>query len=337
LPEEALRYFDAVCVGEGELAWPEILSDIEQGCLGGVYAPHGREFDLADAPIPRYDLLDPDKYNRLTVQTSRGCPWKCDFCASSILLTSRYKLKPVQKVIDEIRAIKQVWPTPFIEFADDNTFVNKRHSRELVRALIPEQLRWFTETDVSVADDETLLDLMRDAGCQQVLIGFESPIKGMLDGVETKRNWKWQKYDFYRDAIERIQSHGITVNGCFVLGLDGSTGDQFEAIRSFVEEAGLYEVQITVMTVFPGTPLYTRMLREGRLLDESAWEKCTMFDVNVRPNGLSVRELEDGLINLGRQLYSVEARQARINRFKQQLREQLRREREARLTHAGQA
>lgn len=335
LPEEALRYVDAVCVGEGELAWPEILRDIEQGRLGGVYAPHGREFDLAEAPIPRYDLLDPGKYNRLTVQTSRGCPWKCDFCASSILLTSRYKLKPVQKVIDEIHAIKQVWPAPFIEFADDNTFVNKRHGRELVRALIPEQLRWFTETDVSVAEDETLLGLMRDAGCQQVLIGFESPTRAALDGVETRRNWKWQKYDFYRDAIERIQSHGITVNGCFVLGLDGSTGDQFEAIRSFVEETGLYEVQITVMTVFPGTPLYTRMLQEGRLLDETAWEKCTMFDVNVRPDGLTVRELEEGLIDLGRQLYSAEAKQARVNRFRQQLREQLRREKNARLIHAG--
>ena len=110
------------------------------------------------------------RYNRLTVQTQRGCPWRCQFCASSIMLTQRYKLKPIAKVIDEIHAIKKVWAEPFIEFADDNTFVNKRHSRELMRALAPERIRWFTETDVSVADDPELLKLIHDAGCAQVLI-----------------------------------------------------------------------------------------------------------------------------------------------------------------------
>ena len=86
------------------------------------------------------------------------------------MLTQRYKLKPIAKVIDEIHAIKKVWAEPFIEFADDNTFVNKRHSRELMRALAPERIRWFTETDVSVADDPELLKLIHDAGCAQVLI-----------------------------------------------------------------------------------------------------------------------------------------------------------------------
>ena len=85
--------------------------------------------------MPRYDLLDPDKYNRITVQTSRGCPHRCSFCASSILLTPRYKLKPVAKVMNEIRAIKSVWPRPFIEFADDNSFVHRAHYKRLMREL----------------------------------------------------------------------------------------------------------------------------------------------------------------------------------------------------------
>src|SRR5262249_38063959 len=141
-------------------------------------------FDLRNAPMPRFDLLDPANYNRITVQTSRGCPHKCAFCASSILLTSKYKLKPVQKVIAEIHEIKKTSPTPFIEFANENSFVHRQHYKELLRELAKEDLRWFTETDVNVAKDDELLALMRDSGCQQILIGLESPCRASLAGVE---------------------------------------------------------------------------------------------------------------------------------------------------------
>ena len=99
-------------------------------------------------------------------------------------------------------------------------------------------MRWFTETDIAIADDEELLDLMRDAGCAQVLIELESPTAAALDGLETRRNWKRGRLETYKEAIYRIQSRGIAVNGCFVLGLDGSTVDDFAAVRRFVEEAG---------------------------------------------------------------------------------------------------
>ncbi|MDQ3780084.1 MAG: radical SAM protein [Chloroflexota bacterium] len=320
LPEEALRHVDAVVVGEGELSWPAVLRDFEAGRLGGIYGPNGREFDLADAPMPRFDLLVPDRYNRITLQTSRGCPWKCEFCASSILLTPRYKHKPIPKVIDEIRAIKSVWSRPFIEFADDNSFVNKRHSKQLLRAVAEEQIRWFTESDIAIADDDELLTLMRESGCAQVLIGLESPTAAGLEGVETRRNWKRTRFDSYQDAIKRIQDHGIAVNGCFVLGLDGGTTADFAAVREFVAESGLHEVQITVITAFPGTPLYRRLLREGRLLDPTAWEKCTVFDVNVRPLQMSVDELERGFVELARELYSAEAKRARGAAFRRQVR-----------------
>lgn len=321
LPREAQRFCDAVVVGEGELTWSRVLADFEAGHLQPVYAPDGREFDLADAPMPRFDLLDPNKYNRLTVQTQRGCPWKCDFCASSITLTRRYKLKPVQKVTAEIRAIKEIWPRPFIEFADDNTFVNKEHSKHLVAAVAEEGVHWFTETDIAVAQDEELLTLMRESGCAQILIGLESPTSSGLEGIELHRNWKRRQLDFYKAAIDRIQSHGITVNGCFVLGLDGDTPAVFDAVCDFVEETGLYEVQITVMTAFPGTPLYARLHREGRLLDETAWEKSTLFDVNFRPKQMSVDALERGLVELSRRLYSAEAREKRTRRFRRFLRQ----------------
>lgn len=319
MPAEALRNCDAVVVGEGELAWHDILRDAEAGTLGGVYGPRGREFDLADSPMPAFALLDPDRYNRITVQTSRGCPWRCEFCASSILLTRRYKHKPVDRVVAELREIRRHWDRPFVEFADDNAFVDKRRSRELVRAVGAENIRWFTETDISVADDPELLRLMRDAGCAQVLIGLESPTAAGIEGVETRRNWKRTRFERYKRAIATVQDHGVAVNGCFVLGLDGATRDDFAAVRDFVEESGLYDVQITVLTAFPGTPLYARLLAEDRLIDPTGWEKCTVFDVNVRPTAMTPEELEAGFIDLAGQLYSAEAVQARHDAFKRRL------------------
>ena len=337
LPEEAALHVDAVVAGEGEVVWADVLQDAEAGKLHGVYRAAGREWDLAQAPMPRFDLLDIERYNRITVQTTRGCPWRCEFCASSILLTSRYKVKPVDKVIAEVRAIKRLWPHAFIEFADDNSFVNRRHAKDLLRALAAEDMRWFTETDIAIADDGELLDLMRDAGCAQVLIGLESPTAAALEGLEARKNWKRARLDGYRDAIHRIQSRGIAVNGCFVLGLDGSTVDDFAAVRRFVEESGLYEVQITVLTAMPGTPLYARMAAEGRLIDPTGWERCTVFDVNVRPQNMSAEELEQGLIDLGRELYGEEAKRGRQRAFKRQWREGMRvdrAKRERRENHA---
>src|SRR5439155_23656784 len=270
MPEEAREHCTSVVIGEGEPLWPEVLKDFQAGGLKPFYArPHGG-FDLRDAPMPRFDLLDPTKYNRITVQTSRGCPHKCEFCASSILLTPYYKLKPIEKVIAEIHEIKRIWPRPFIEFADDNSFVSRDHYKRLLRLLARENLRWFTEADVRVAEDDELLALMRDSGCQQVLIGLESPRRASLDGVELKTNWKARHQDEYHAAIAKIQSYGVTVNGCFILGLDGDTPEVFDDVFEFVKESGLYEVQVTFLTAFPGTPLYARLKREGRIIRDKA-------------------------------------------------------------------
>jgi len=284
-----------------------------------VQSPRG-QFDLRNAPMPRFDLLDPDKYNRITVQTSRGCPHQCEFCASSILLTPFYKLKPVEKVIAEIQEIKKIWPRPFIEFADDNSFVHREHYKRLLRQLARERVRWFTEADVRVAEDSELLALMRDAGCQQVLIGLESPQRKGLEGVEMKSNWKARQRDAYATAIAKIQSYGITVNGCFILGLDGDQPEVFENVLDFVRCSGLYEVQITFLTAFPGTPLYRRLRDEGRILREQAWELCTLFDINFRPKNMTLAELQSGFLGLAKVLYSEEETRERRARFKAMLR-----------------
>ena len=323
-PEEALQHADAIVIGEGEPSWPMVVTDLKRGALRRCYNSRGTSFPLEDAPMPRFELLDVDRYNRLTVQTQRGCPFRCEFCAASIRISPTYKVKPVAKVMAEIQRIKEIWPRPFIEFADDNTFVNKRHSKELVRALAREHVRWFTETDISVAEDEELLGLMHDSGCAQVLIGLESPSAAGLEGIEQKTNWKAKQRTKYMQAIERIQRHGITVNGCFVLGLDGAGTESFDEIWDFVRESGLYEVQITVQTAFPGTPLYERLRREGRVLRENAWELCTLFDVNLKPARMSVAELEAGLLSLTGRIYSDEFVQERREKFFERRRAHLR-------------
>jgi radical SAM superfamily enzyme YgiQ (UPF0313 family) len=333
MPQEAQAHADAIVVGEGELGWSDLVADVAAGRrLRRIYAPNGREWDLADAPMPRFDLLDIDRYNRLTVQTQRGCPWRCEFCAASIRLTPKYKMKPIVKVLAEIHAIKAIWPRPFIEFADDNSFVNRRHSKELLRALIPERLRWFSESDISIADDPELLELMRESGCREILVGLESPTLTGIEGVELRRNWKRSRFGDYLAAIERIQGHGIAVNGTFVVGLDGDGPEVFDAIEAFVRESGQFDVQVTAMTPFPGTPLYERLKAEGRLLDPTAWERCSLFDVNFRPRNMSAEALQAGLIELGRRLYTDTERRVRRDRFHEQRRRFLRRQREGRIS-----
>jgi radical SAM superfamily enzyme YgiQ (UPF0313 family) len=314
VPEDAKAHFDAVCVGEGEVLWPRIVADARVGKLQPYYRQQaGEVYDITRAPVPRFDIFDVEKYNRLTVQTSRGCPLDCEFCAASKIF-GRYRIKPVAQVMAEIDAILEVWRHPFIEFADDNTFVHKKWSKEFLRGLCERDVRWFTETDVSAADDLELIDLMAESGCQQVLVGLESPRQSSLDGID-RGNWKSKRYDSYERFIDEVQSRGVTVNGCFILGLDSDTPDVFQEVADFVKRTGLLESQVTVLTPFPGTRLYDRLETEGRLLSEKYWDRCTLFDVNFVPRHMSVEELEAGMRWLFEQLYSGKELQRRRRHF----------------------
>jgi radical SAM superfamily enzyme YgiQ (UPF0313 family) len=303
LPDEALPHADAIVVGDGESTWPQLVKDFEEGVLQKKYDAFSKKpsYRLTESRTPRYDLLDPSKYNRLTLQTSRGCPLDCYFCGASRTL-GPYRLKPIDHIHVELEAILKIWPQPFIELADDNTFVNKVWSRDLIRLFSQYSIKWFTETDISVADNEALLKLLAQSGCKQLLIGFESAKAEALQNVDS-RKWKLRQFNQYHDKIQKIQSYGISVNGCFILGFDSDDESVFDYTLDFVDRCGLAEVQITLLTPFPGTPLYTSLSSSGRLLKRTFWDECTLFDVTFHPKQMSANRLEYHFHELMRSMY----------------------------------
>lgn len=315
-PDEAADHADYLVIGEGEGVWPEVVAAAERRATSARF--DGRAagpVDLATLPVPRYDLLAGRRYSRFTVQTSRGCPWRCEFCASTVMLQQRYRRRPVAHVLRDLAAIQAMQPDAFIEFADDNTFVDHSWSRELCAAIKPLRMKWFTETDLSVADDPQLCDAIVRSGCRQLLIGLESPNERALRGIEQRADWKAGRARDYGRSLHELQSRGVTVNGCFVLGLDDHGPEIFAEVLDFAQRHALWEVQVTALTAFPGTPLHERLQREGRLLQPGRWDLCTLFDVNFEPKRMSAEQLRAGLRWLTERLYSDAALRGRRRAF----------------------
>jgi len=324
LPKEAMKFADSVIQGEGEIIWETLLSDYENNKLKPLYSSLSNSdytFHFNDSKIPKYELLDISKYNRLTIQTTRGCPLHCSFCAASRTISS-YKKKPIAQIERELNKIFEVWERPFIELADDNTFVDKLWSKELLKLFGKYKMKWFTETDISVAYDDELLELLAKSNCVQVLIGFETSKASGLKGID-RNDWKYKQFDNYLKAIDKIQSYGISVNGCFILGFDTDTKDTFKETEQFIKESNLSEVQITLLTPFPGTDLYEQLKQENRLLTDNYWDKCTLFDVNFIPKNFSVEELENNFQELMANIYSVDIVKERKNKFRQILKNKI--------------
>lgn len=316
MPDEAASHADIIVKGEGERVWAQLLSDLERGCHHSIYDSSvlaAESHFHQEHPVPRYDLLDLDRYNRLTLQTTRGCPLHCSFCAASRTI-SPYRKKSLVQVRRELEAILKLWPRPFIELADDNTFVDKRWSRELVALLSEYPLKWFTESDISLADDETLLKLLAKSGCAQVLIGLESAASESMTGLDTQ-SWKSRRHRDYAEKVRKIQDHGISVNGCFILGFDQDGPDIFARTLDYIESLQLAEVQITLLTPFPGTSLRQQLLEEGRFCPGVTWSQYTLFDLTFRSARMSEDAMRSGFHELMKSVYSEERVNARRKIF----------------------
>ena len=301
-PDEATRHCDAAVTGSGELVWHRVLADAEAGTLEPIYRASPTE--TPPWPMPRFDLLGPHP-PRYTLQTQRGCTLACEFCGASRLLGS-FAEKPVDAIRSELNAIASVSPKPLLELSDDNTFAGNRDVEPLLDALKQSGARWFTEADWRIGEDPRLLASLAASGCKQVLVGIES-----LVFRYPGQGRKQAELERVINAVEALQQSGVVVNGCFIVGAEGETQESIERLTEFLLECPLAEIQVTLQTPFPGTGLFTRLQREGRLLENRDWSHYTLFDVTYEPDSMTVDELESGFRNLLSNVYSQEASQRR--------------------------
>jgi radical SAM superfamily enzyme YgiQ (UPF0313 family) len=315
LPEEAGKHADCVVVGEGEITWPQLLEDFKNGVTKKIYFSK-QQIDLEQSPIPRYSLADVKAFPFLPTQTTRGCPLDCSFCTVTKVYGAGYRTKTVKRVLREVEAILQVSRNRKLAFNDDNMFVSRKNSYELLEALIPLRIRYFTESDVSITEDERLLSLLQKSGCVSVFIGFESLVPENLASFQ-RNQWKLKRLRTYSEACQRIQSHGIQVLGAFIVGFDHDDNDSIRRLIDFTLANNILG-QYHLITPFPGTRIREDLIREKRLAPNDArWDIYSCFDVVFTPKKISKEQLEAGLLEIYQTVYS---RRSHLKRFNHMLR-----------------
>lgn len=297
LPAEALQHVDAVVVGEAESVWPRLLSDLEEGRLQKVYRPDG-PVDTAAIPVARRSIFDGKGYLLTnTIQTTRGCPYDCEFCSVTAYFGRKYRKRPVETVLAELAEMKKRGSYAF--FVDDNIVVDRNYSLKLFRGMKGLGMKWLSHASLDLAEDPELLTAMGEAGCIGLFVGFESLDEKALAAMGKKTN----HVATYLDAVKAFRDSGIGILGSFVLGLDGDGPDVFERTLRFCESARLPAAIFPILTPYPGTKVRERLLAEDRILS-SDWRNYDMEHVNFRPKGMTVAELQAGYDFLMKEFYS---------------------------------
>ena len=293
--EETSQYADVVIAGEGEPLVPNFIRDYQNGCTQRIYKEDNPGFfPIENSPLPRYEFLEDYDYPIISLQTTRGCPQKCTFCAASRVFGTKYRRKDNDQIIEELKIIKDKFPGKLVLFADDNLLVLRKQSKDLLRRIAELDLRWIAQTDISIAKDDELLSLMVKAGCQWIVIGFESVSYNSLYNLDPD-NWKLKQLPKYKEHIAKIQDVGISIYGTFMVGLDHDHAGIFDNVVDFIKESNLYGVNVTVPTPLPGTELREQLQAENRILDKD-WSYYTFWDITIKPLHFTVEELENGLI-----------------------------------------
>lgn len=313
LPDEAKSHCDSVFIGEAEHTWPAFLEDFKDGNILDFYKS-GKAVDMTCLPTPSYDLVNKENYKVIWMQIGRGCPHDCEFCVASNVYGYIYRHKTIKQIIDEIEFIQRIWPNVRINFADDNLFLNKKFSKELVKHLRGINLRWYAQTDISIANDEEFIRELKAAGCTTLFIGFESITESSLSQIN-KNLWKLKQLNNYPEAIKKIQSKGIGIVGAFIIGFDGDTKDTLNELSDFIIENNIFVPQITVLTPLPGSRLYERLKKENRLTD-IPWNNYTFTEVNYIPKNMTGEELQNELYEIYKKVYSKESRLKVLKYFK---------------------
>jgi radical SAM superfamily enzyme YgiQ (UPF0313 family) len=303
IPEDAQANADAIVVGYAEDTWPQLLRDFVAGRMRGRY-DQAPGLDLASRPFPRRDLLPARRFLTNNVfEATRGCVHSCDFC----VVPAAWGRKPLQKPIEDVTEDIRRHGARKLIFVDLNLIADRGYAIRLFKALVPLRVEWYGLSTVLLADDPELLDLAAESGCRGLLMGLES-----ISSENLRRSCKgFNSPDLFVRVVERLHGHGIALQGCFVFGLDGDNPDVFVKTAEFAVAARIDLPRFAIVTPFPGTALYKRLVSEGRILTRN-WELYDGQHVVFQPKGMSVRQLEQGTETAWKHAYSYRSILARL-------------------------
>ena len=311
-PERYADLADTIVAGEAEYQWPRFCADFERGRAAPLYRETG-VVDLADSPLPRFDLLKLDRYSTATLQFSRGCPFLCEFCDIIVMFGRKPRAKSVPQVERELDVLRAAGVRN-VFFVDDNLIGNPKLARELLDGLARYQKRhgyafqFGTEASINLALDADLLAAMRQAGFGWVFVGIESPNPDALKEVRKTQNLRQD----VRDSVRTLHAHGIDVLAGLIVGFDNDTLASFDEQYRFVVDSGIQAAMIGLLTALPHTPLHARLAREGRLRESVHASDNTKLATNVTPKGMRYEELIEGYRGLYRRLVSDRAIAQRV-------------------------
>ncbi len=305
MPDEAARYADSVVIGEADWIWKTVIDDFEGGKLKPAYA--GDRNSLADLAVPRRDLFA-DAYLMDTMQTARGCPFKCEFCSVSAFNGAQFRRRPVEQALDEYESLG----SKLVYFIDDNFYGRGDAAREWVvdffNGIIKRRVRkiWGAQVGIDFAENKDVLKLARKAGCREVFIGFESLKGDNLRKMNKTANYKIGPEN-YKKYIARIHDAGIAVAGAFMIGNNGEDKTSIKELHDFLIDACVDSPTIMISTPLPGTVFWEKMTKENRLFYgnyPSDWEKFDTQQVVYAPDNISVDDLVRGQVFLSESFFS---------------------------------
>lgn len=295
-PESAVGVFDIICIGMGERTWPKLLKDLENNSIKEIYYDM-ENISGSEIVSPAYNLIDSKKYLYTNiVSTSRGCPFKCDFCYnSSKTVEKTYINRPVEDVIEDIKKLN----TKHIMFIDDNFIGNPGWTKKLLKEIKPLNLKWNAAITSNILDNLNLLDEMKESGCQSLFIGFESINENSIKSVNKVQN----SVDRYENLVREIHKRGIMINASFVFGLDEDDKSVFEGTLNWIVKNKIETVTSHILTPYPGTKLYEELLNQGRITDFEL-SKYNTANVVFAPQNMTKEELFEGYLWIYREIYS---------------------------------
>jgi radical SAM superfamily enzyme YgiQ (UPF0313 family) len=296
MPEEALRFGNAVLIGEAEGVWDKLLLDIKNKCLKPYYKLDHLP-DLHNHVRPRRDLIkcSSGHFSIAPIETTRGCPYNCDFCTVSRFFGTKQRHFAIRDVITDIESCKE----KNLFFLDDNITGDKRFAKELFREMIPLKKIWVGQASIQVANDPELVKLAYQSGCRALLIGFES----MSDCGLNQYRKTLKSIDENVLAIQKLQDNGIMTMASLIFGLDSDTTEVFDVAFEFLTRSRAAFFQACVMTPYPGTPVFAKLRSQGRILTDD-WSRFDASKVIIRPENISPEDLLDGYNKIKWHFYS---------------------------------